>query len=136
MLEDEFVVLKGIPPEGPLKLISEELIEELIEEPIEKVIVADKPRIDTQHEISLPKVEEVIEEPIDNSPEEQIVENVEEVKQLKREPIVPRGKIIEEDVIPRGFSVKVPDPKVDRIGSEGDKIHLFPRQRPGELGNV
>ena len=110
----------------------EELLEELVEDEID--VVEDKPRIDTQHEISLPK-KEVVEELIENTPEEQIVENVEEVKQLKREPIVPRGKIIEEDVIKnRGFSVDIPDPKSDRIGS-GEKVHLFPRQRPDVLGN-
>ena len=98
----------------------------------EETIVETKPRIDTQHEIILPKVEDT-----ENTPEEQIVENVEEVKQLKREPIVPRGKIIAEDVIPRGFSVDIPDPKANRISSEdgSDNVHLFPRNRTDEIGN-
>jgi hypothetical protein len=83
-------------------------------------------------------------EVLDNTPEEQIEENVEEVKQLKREPIVPRGKIIEEDLIKnkdRGFSVDVPDPKVTKIGSQKEvhedkpNIFFFKRKRGDELGD-
>ncbi len=84
------------------------------------------------------------EETIENTPEEQIEENVEDVKQLKREPVIPRGKIIESDVIKstdRGFSVKVPDPKITKVGSQKEiredkpNTFFFKRKRGDELGN-
>lgn len=79
---------------------------------------------------------------IENTPQEQINENVEEVKQLKREPIIPRGRIIEEDVIKkRDFSVDVPEPQITRIGTNKEirdnkgNIIFFKRKRPDELTN-
>jgi len=97
-------------------------------------------------EEALNKLKEIYKpiEVLDNTPEEQIEENVEEVKQLKREPIVPRGKIIEEDLIKnkdRGFSVDVPDPKITKIGSQKEihedkpNVFFFKRKRGDELGN-
>jgi hypothetical protein len=85
------------------------------------------------------------EELIENTPAEQIEENIVDVKQLKREPIIPRGKIIEADLIKtseRGFSVKIPEPKVTPVGSQKE-IHedkpntfFFKRKRRDELGNI
>jgi hypothetical protein len=102
--------------------------------------------VDIVEEDSLPPVitdEEILKEMIDSNkvivdseveitPEEQIAENTQEVKQLTREPIIPRGEILKEDLISedRGFSVKIPNPKTD-----GDTTHFFPRRRNDELGN-
>ena len=87
------------------------------------------------------RVNEVIEE-VENTPEEQIEENIEDVKQLKREPIIPRGKIIEEDLKKdRGFSVEIPDPQITRIGSNKEVVAneptkvWFKRKRSDELSN-
>jgi hypothetical protein len=78
----------------------------------------------------------------ENTPEEQIEENVEEVKQLKREPVIPRGKIIESDVVKkRDFSVDVPEPNITRIGTNKEidenksNVIFFKRKRPDELNN-
>lgn len=79
---------------------------------------------------------------IENTPQEQIVENIEEVKQLKREPVIPRGRIIEEDVVKkRDFSVDVPTPQITRIGTNKEirdnknNIIFFKRKRLDELNN-
>jgi len=78
----------------------------------------------------------------ENTPEEQIIENVEEVKQLKREPVIPRGKIIESDVVKkRDFSVDVPEPNITRIGTNKEvrdnqnNVIFFKRKRSDELSN-
>lgn len=73
----------------------------------------------------------VDEEIVDNSLEEQIEENKGVVNKLSREPIVPRGKILKEDVIKnnRGFSVEIPEPDTDKKSNK----YLFNRKRPGEL---
>ena len=78
----------------------------------------------------------------ENTPEEQIEENIEDVKQLKREPVIPRGKIIESDVVKkRDFSVDVPEPNITRIGTNKEirdnqnNVIFFKRKRPDELNN-
>ena len=126
--------------------LGDKIEEEIVEEPIEEEIIEqlddklhdklhDKPVVEDIY-IPSPTIDELVEEEpmidevIENTPEEQIEENIEEIKELKREPIVPRGKIIDSDLTPlidRGFSVPVPDPKGNTI--------LIPRRRNDELGN-
>lgn len=90
-------------------------VEEVIEEPVIKEPVIEESVV----EVSGPQ-RGIIEE--ENTPEEQIEENIDEVKQLKREPVIPRGKIIEADVIDvkddRGFSVDIPQSRETRRATD------------------
>lgn len=85
-------------------------------------------------------VEPEIDEPTTN--ESQIDENISKVKQLKREVIIPRGSIIESDVVKdKRFSVDVPEPNTTRldtnkeIGDDGHSAIFFNRKRGDELRN-
>jgi len=128
----------------PAPITDGEILEEIIENN-KKEIDCDEESSDsinespTQEEISFTSP---IDELTENSPEEQIQENVEDVKQLKREPIIPRGRIIESDVVKsRDFSVDVPEPNITRIGTNKEvrdnqsNVIFFKRKRNDELTN-
>ena len=131
-VDDIYIRNNGEPKDEAVNEAVNEVVNEVVETPL---VIFDEE-----------KVNDVIEDASEehaNTPEEQIIENVEEVKQLKREPIVPRGKIIKEDIIKsdRGFSVDVPEPKVIPIGSQKElhedkpNTFFFNRKRKDELGN-
>lgn len=115
-------------PSLPPVITDEEIVEEMIERNKK-----EKVQMDAEE----PVVEDdfVEEDEVENTPEEQIAENIDEVNKLTREPIIPRGKIIKEDIIKedRGFSVHIPDPEPKE--DEAQKQHFFHRKRTDELGN-
>jgi Mg2+ and Co2+ transporter CorA len=126
----------------------EEVIEETVEEEVERFedsvegMIQNNKKEKVQMDAEEPVVEddfvdedEVDEDEVENTPEEQIEENIDEVNKLTREPIIPRGKIIKEDIIKedRGFSVHIPDPEPKE--EETPKQHFFQRKRTDELGD-
>lgn len=118
-----------------------DVVTDAINEHVEIEVEESLPAPITDAEI----VQEMIEsnkQELENTAQEQIIENIEEVKQLKREPVIPRGRIIEEDVVKkRDFSVDVPEPQITRIGANKeirdnkDNVIIFKRRRKDELGN-
>ena len=134
----------GFDPE-PIEEVShnEQAFNEMIEGGLKEGLIPVIP-MDSPDGTGLVSAMDIVDEDIVNTPAEQIEENVEDVKQLKREAIIPRGKIIESDVIKgtdRGFSVKVPDPKVIKVGSQKEiredkpNVFFFKRKRGDELGD-
>jgi hypothetical protein len=128
--------------------VIEETVEETVEEEVERFedsvegMIQNNKKEKVQMDAEEPVVEddfvdedEVDEDEVENTPEEQIEENIDEVNKLTREPIIPRGKIIKEDIIKedRGFSVHIPDPEPKE--EETPKQHFFQRKRTDELGD-
>jgi hypothetical protein len=136
----------------PEPITDSEILEEMIEKNKSENVIMDKDEqieeiipvmaMDAPNGKGLMSTMDIIDEIIENTPEEQIIENVEEVKQLKREPVIPRGKIIESDVVKkRDFSVDVPQPNITRIGTNKEvrdnqtNVIFFKRKRSDELSN-
>ena len=143
---NEFVELP-IEDSLPVPITDAEIVEEMIVKNktemvnINEEIIPVQP-MDSPDGTGLLSSMDVIYDVNENTPEEQIEENVEEVKQLKREPVIPRGKIIESDVVKkRDFSVDVPEPNITRIGTNKEirenqnNVIFFKRKRPDELNN-
>lgn len=134
----------------PAPMTDAEIVEEMIEKnKLENVIMDEHIEeiipviaMNSPDGTGLMSAMDIIDEVIENTSEEQIIENVEDVKQLKREPVIPRGKIIESDVVKkRDFSVDVPEPNITRIGTNKEvrdnqsNVIFFKRRRNDELKN-